>query len=257
MTFFRSGAGVTVQMMKHFLPLVLLLVLPATCLASDYYFESLTYNIESSPRGTSYTCSLQFVSLRPDLKSVEVTIPYAFEEITSQLITFLGKTQVQPTMSDVDGGTHLTINFDGMKVGELETLSLRYGIDEGTGVSAGARVEVRTFGLEADVTTHALNLKLPRGFTVSRIETPDGVLRSGRSGIPLDLGRESLVLYFVIRRLTILDNSYVTLGLSLGVIAVVVGGVLYFLYRRKLIFKGNGDKSPIGDGRSEPTSHRD
>jgi hypothetical protein len=225
-------------MLRKIVPFVALLALLGSCSASDYYFESLTYNVESSPRGTSYTCSLQFVSLVPGLDSIEITIPYGSGEIKAQPIVFLGKAQVTPTMTDVEGMSHLAIDFEGMKVGELQTLSLNYNIDQGTELEAGARVEIRTFGLGGDVTTHALNLKLPRGFTVSKIETPDGALRSGRAGIPLDLGREPVVLFFVIRRTTILDVRYVSLGLTLGIVAIVVGGVLYFLYRRKLIFAG-------------------
>ena len=242
--------------MRCIFSLVALFFLLTACSASEYTFESLTYNIESSPRGTSYTCSLQFVSLTPDLNSIEVTIPYDYGEITSQLIVFLGKTQVTPTIRELDGGTHLTVDFDGMKVGELETLSLRYGIDEGTGVEAGARVEIRTFGLGADVTTHAINLKLPKGVTVSKIETKDGVIRSGRSGVPLDLGMEPVVLYFILRSITILDNPYVTLGLTLGIIACAAGGVLYFLYRRKLIFKGREENPHDGEGRENPPPRR-
>jgi hypothetical protein len=112
-------------------------------------------------------------------------------------------------------------------------------------------VEVRTFGLGGDVTTHALNLKLPRGFTVSKIETADGTLRSGRAGIPLDLGREPVVLFFVLRRTTILDNRYVSLGLTLGVIGIAVGGILYILYRKKLIFAGPGKEETAQVGPPE------
>jgi hypothetical protein len=142
----------------------------------------------------------------------------------------------------------MKFEFDGMKVGQVETLSLRYSVNKGTALEAGARVEVRTFGLGGNVTTHALNLKLPRGFTVSKIETSDGTLRSGRAGIPLDLGMEPVVLFFVLRKTTILDNRYVSLGLTLGVIAVAVGGVLYILYRKKIIFTGLGKGKSGVDG---------
>ena len=64
------------------------------------------------------------------------------------------------------------------------------------------------------------------------------------------------MLYFVLRRTTILDNPLVSLGLTLGIIAAAAGGVLYILYRKKLIFKGTG-KTPMGDGRSEPASQRE
>jgi len=229
------------------LPALVLLFLLATCSGSEYYFESLTYNVESSTRGTSYACSLQFVSLEKNLESIELTIPYDLEDITVQPVVFLGKRQVTPEISEEEGETDLYIELDGMKIGELETLSLQYSTEEGVELEAGARVEVRTFGLGGDVTTHAINLKLPRGFTISRIETPDGVLRSGSSGIPLDLGREPVVLFFVLRRTNILDNTYVSLGILLGAVAAVIGGILYVLYRKKLILAG-GDKGLDGAG---------
>ena len=236
------------------LSVLMLLLLLASCSGSEYYFESLTYNVESSPRGTSYTCSLDFVSLVRDLESIEVTIPYDLEDIMVQPVVFLGKRQVTPEITEGEGETDLLIDLDGMKVGELETLSLQYSTEEGVELKAGARVEVRTFGLGGDVTTHAINLKLPKGFTISRIETPDGVLRSGSSGIPLDLGREPVVLFFVLRRTNILDNTYVSLGIFLGAIVAIVGGILYVLYRKKLILAGKSgsevDETGTGPGQN-------
>jgi hypothetical protein len=110
---------------------------------------------------------------------------------------------------------------------------MRYGVAEGVEVEHGAKVEVRTLGLGGNITIQALNLRLHNGLTVSRIETPDGVIKPNQAGIPLTLSKESVTLVFGIRRTNLLDNRNVVLGLELGVLGVVAGGLIYVWYRRK------------------------
>lgn len=213
--------------------LAVLMLSPPSLGASDHYYESLSYTIETNPTTTTYACSLHFVSLIKDLSQLEIIIPYPRAEISSDPVVIVGKTVIDPiTTSDAEV-TILGISFDPMKVGQMETMDLRFRIGRGTEIGPGAVVEVRTLGLAGNVTYHSLGLKLPPGFAVSRVETPQGSVRpGGGEGVPLQLGTEPVILEFVLRRRTILDNAYFMLGLVVAIIAAAIGVPLYVRYRR-------------------------
>jgi hypothetical protein len=214
------------------LPAFLLLMGPA--MASEYYYESLSYAIEARPQGIAYACSLQFTSLKAGLSQVELTIPYAASQISSGPTVILDDREVRPEMVPEGNGTHLVLPCDEKRVGEMGSIGLSYLAGEGVTVGPGAKIPVRTLGLGANVTIHALSLNLPDGYTVSKVETPQGIIKeSGSGGIPLEIGTRSVELVFVIRRTTPLDNPYVVWGIVLGSVAVVGGIVAYTLFWRK------------------------
>ncbi len=221
-------------MSRHLVPLfVLLSLLLGSCSGEDYYFESLSYTIAASSQGTAYECGLEFVSLDPGLSSVDILVPYARGEISSGPVVMLGKAEIKPTITELDNGLLLCMEFSQMKVGQMESIELRYVVSEGTDLRPGSRIRVRTLGLGGNATLHALSLKLPDGLTVSKVETPQGTVKAGGAGgVPLDLGQEPVELVFVLRRVTPLDNPYVSWGIGLGCVAIVAGFLLYRMYGR-------------------------
>ena len=233
------------SMHRWLIPLLgALAILGPAAAASDYYFESLSYTIQVWPQGIAYGCSLQFTSLKPGLSEVGLTIPYPLLEISSGPTVILDEKEVDPEISDHNGVTHLVLSFDGKRVGEIGDLDLTYVAGQGITIAPGARIPVRTLGLGGNVTVQALSLKLPQGFTVSRVETPQGVVKQSRSGgVPLDIGMQSVELVFVIRRTTLLDNPYVSLGIVLGSLAVAAGLAVYVVYRRKRMRAQVGQQS--------------
>lgn len=203
-----------------------------SCIADQYYYESVSYVVETSSKGTFTACSLQIVSLQPDLSSLEIIIPYSMDEFSTLPIALVGKTELKPEI--VESGEQLTlrINFSEMKVGEMEYIRVRFTTNQGVDLKPGSRVEVKTLGLGGNITAQALNLKLPKGLTVARIETQSGVVKPGSSGdAPITLGRDPVSLIFFIRRATPLDNPYVVWGIGLGIIGIVAGYILYRRYR--------------------------
>jgi hypothetical protein len=220
--------------MRRWLISLLLFLSVGPALAADYYFESLSYTIEARPQGIAYACSLQFTSLKAGLNQVELTIPYQASEISSGPTVILDKRAVQPGMVTQEDGIHLVLPCEEKRVGEMGSLGLTFIAGEGVTIGPGARIPVRTLGLGGNVTIHALSLNLPDGHTVSRVETPDGVIReSGSGGIPLDIGTSSVRLVFVVRRTTPLDNPYVVWGIILSSVAVIGGIAAYLFYRRR------------------------
>jgi hypothetical protein len=211
---------------------IVLLLLPL-CVAEDYSFESVAYDVQTSPNWTVYDCALQIVALKPDLSHLEIMIPYPPGELQPEPLVFVGQTQLDPGISEEGDGSLLSLDMAEMKIGEMANINMRYGVAEGVEVEHGAEVEVRTLGLGGNITIQALNLRLRDGLTVSRIETPDGVIKPNQAGIPLTLSKESVTLVFGIRRTNLLDNRNVVLGLELGVLGVVAGGLIYVWYRRK------------------------
>ena len=154
--------------------------------------------------------------------------------ISSGPTVILDKKAVKPEVVAQANGTHLVLPCDEKRVGEMGSLGLTFIAGEGVAIGPGARIPLRTLGLGGNVTIHALSLNLPDGYTVSRVETPDGVIReSGSGGIPLDIGTSSVELAFIIRRTTILDNPYVVWGIILGSVAVIGGITTYLFYRRR------------------------
>lgn len=209
-----------------------LLLLTASCFADQYYFETVSYDIQTSAAQTRSSCHLQMVSLRPDLSSLRITLPYSLEELSSATV-LVGKNVVQPEIHESGNVSVLRIGFSAMKVGEVRDITIKYATRGGVDLRPGARVEVRTLGLDENITAQAMNLELPKGLTVASIETPYGVVKAGRSGgIPLIMEKKPTKLIFVIRRLTLLDNRYFVWGTALVLIALPLTWILYRKYRR-------------------------
>lgn len=213
---------------------VLPILFLASCLAEEsHYFESVSYSIETSQVGTSVTCKLQIVSLQPNLSSVEIRVPYPADDLLAQPILMVGKTVVAPGIMPRENETVLTISLGGMKVGQVESLAIRYNVRGGTYPEPGSMVEVRTLGLGAGVTEQAIGLNLPKGLTISRIETPYGSVKPGKSGAALSLGPEPTKLILVVRHTNLLDNRYVVWGIAIAVLAAIPAAWLVHRRRRQ------------------------
>jgi len=210
-----------------------LVLLLASCLAEEsHYFESISYSIETSQMGISMTCKMQVVSLQANLSSVNISVPYPPGDLLSEPIVMVGKKVVAPTIRTGENETVLSVGLAGMKLGQLESITLRYIVRGGITLGPGSRVEVRTLGLGGGATGQTLGLKLPKGLTISRIETPYGSVRPGKSGASLHLGAESTRVVLVVRRTNLLDNRYAAWGIALAIVAVPAG-LLFRRWRRK------------------------
>jgi len=207
----------------------------ASCLAEEsHYFESVSYTIETSQMGTSLTCRLQIVSLQPNLSAVDIRLPYPYADLLSQPILMVGKSVVTPSIGLRENETVLTIGLGGMRVGQVESVDILYIVRGGIDLEPGSRVEVRTLGLGAGATAQALSLKLRKGLTIARIETPYGSVKPGKSGPVLSLGAEPTRLVLVVRHTNLLDNRYVVWGIAIAVLAAIPAGWLLYRRRRQL-----------------------
>ncbi len=207
------------------------LLLACQVAADDHYYESLSYTIETSAASTAYACRLSLVSLVTNLSRIQITVPFAREELAADPVVFLGKTGLQPKVTPRDGSTLLDVSFRGMKVGEMNTVDLRYVVKKGTAIKPGASIEVRTLGLAGNVTYHTLSLKLPGNYVISKIQTPDGIVK-GSGGVPLNLGTEPVSLSFVVRKKNLLDSGYFVWGLAIAIIGLIAGSATYVWYAK-------------------------
>jgi len=217
-------------MLRSLLLYALTLSLAASCSADLYYYETVSYDVESSAAQMLSSCQLQVVALVPNLSSLRITLPYSQAELSSTPTVLVGKKVVEPVMLELGNVSLLVVDFSPMKVGEMRNVVVKYSTRGGVELRPGARVEVRTLGLEGNVTAQTMNLELPKTLTVASIETPYGLVKAGRSGaIPLIMERKSVKLVFTIRKRTVLDNRYFLWGLVLLLVAIPP---TFFLYRR-------------------------
>ncbi len=198
----------------------------------QYYYESVSYSFETSPLKTYVTCSMQVVALDPGLSSLTLRIPYPQGHVESGPTILMEKSVVKPAVTDLGNATEVCVNLPRVRVGQMVSLTLQYSLVGGTEIRHGSRLEVRTLDLDANVSEQALGLKLPKGFTISRIEVLDGSYRPGASGAVVDLGSRSATMVFVVRRTTILDSPYVLLAMFLSASVFAVGWALAARKRR-------------------------
>lgn len=209
--------------------LVLIFLVPCQC--QDHYYESVSYKVEPSSSGVYLQCSARFVALEPGISSIDVTVPYPLEELREAPKVMVGKSVVDPVISEGEESTSMGIEFPPLMVGELENLVIQFSTVRGQPPEGGSRIEVRTLELGGNVTSQLLTLELPNDLTVARVETEDGTSKPGGGG-PIPLSSETLTLYFVLRNKTILDNRYFRWGLIIVAISVPVALLVRRRYAR-------------------------
>jgi len=194
-----------------------LVIIPLAAGASHSY-ESIRYTIDTSPQQTSFDCRLQVLALDPNLSSVRITIPYPRSDLSQGPTLVVGKSVVQPESHEGEDSILLVIPLPEMKVGELLELRLKFSVEGGCEIRGGAIVKVQTLGLDANSTEQSIQLQMPKGFVVSKVETPFGSAK-GKGSAGLYIGPDPCEVSIYVRRKNPFDYLYFNVGLAVAIIA--------------------------------------
>ncbi len=213
-------------------PVIILILLAGSCLGQDYYYESVTYQIEPSSSRILYQCSMSMASLNSNLTQLEIGMPFKLSQLTSVPKVLVGKSVVEPQVITGEDNTTLLIGLPGMKVGDMNTVVIQFSTTQGVEPEPGSGVPIRTLDLGGEVTSQILSLDLPSSLTVDKVEVPNGTIKPGSSsGVQLPVGGEAAELVFVLRKKTMLDNRYFRWSLIVAAIAIPSGYIIHRRYR--------------------------
>jgi len=212
-----------------FLLVALLLAIIPLAAGASHSYESVRYTIDTSPQQTSFDCRLQVLALDPNLSSVQITIPYPRSDLSQSPTLVVGKSVVQPEPQYLEDSTLLVIPLPEMKVGELLDLRLKFSVKGGSEIRGGAVVKVKTLGLDANATEQSIQLQMPEGFVVSKVETPFGSAK-GKGSAGLYIGPDPCEVSIYVRR----KNPFDYLYFNVGLVVVIIAAASYLVARSYL-----------------------